>query len=167
MYNICCQLKIGKIISKGGALICYIQIIAKIRKFDTASSYLDGAGYAEFIKFIGENISLCPLYLNSFDYLVYEILDGKKMKQKDLMAICSYNRQTLHNHIYGNNNSKIKTIRICIALGLDLVMTMIFLMSKGFILNYYDESDRKMMEFIDTFKKKEYDKLDEFDERFH
>lgn len=148
-------------------VICYIQIIAKIRKFDTASSYLDGAGYAEFIKFIGENISLCPLYLNSFDYLVYEVLDGKKMKQKDLMAKLQYNRQTLYNHIYGYNNSKIKTIRICIALGLDLVMTMIFLMSKGYILNYYDITDRKIMKFIDTFKGNDINKLDEFDEKFY
>lgn len=148
-------------------VICYIQIIAKIRKFDTASSYLDGAGYAEFIKFIGENISLCPLYLNSFDYLVYEVLDGKKMKQKDLMAKLQYNRQTLYNHMYSYNNSKIKTIRICIALGLDLVMTMIFLMSKGYILNYYDITDRKIMKFIDTFKGNDINKLDEFDEKFY
>ena len=82
-----------KLYRKAVLVICYIQIIAKIRKFDTASSYLDGAGYAEFIKFIGENISLCPLYLNSFDYLVYEVLDGKNMKQKDLMAKLQYNRQ--------------------------------------------------------------------------
>ena len=41
------------------------------------------------------------------------------------------------------------TINICIALGLDLVSTIIVLMSKGYILN---PIDKKIMSFVNTNK---------------
>lgn len=44
------------------------------------------------------------------------------------------------------------TINICIALGLDLVSTIIVLMSKGYILNPINSIDKKIMIFVNTNK---------------
>lgn len=44
------------------------------------------------------------------------------------------------------------TINICIALGLDLVSTIIVLMSKGYILNPINSIDKKIMSFVNTNK---------------
>lgn len=44
------------------------------------------------------------------------------------------------------------TINICIALGLDLVSTIIVLMSKGYILNPINSIDKKIMTFVNTNK---------------
>lgn len=135
-------------------LICYIQIIAKIRKFDVTSSYKNDVGYTAFIQYIGEVLSSQSLYSQSFSNLVYEIFESKKWKQKDLVLALEndFSRQTLYKHLYNDINDKEKTIKICVALGLDLVMTMIFLLSKGFILNPKNEEDKKTMMFLDTFK---------------
>ena len=73
-------------------------------------------------------------------------------------------RKTLYNHIYGISNSRNDTIKICLALGLDLVSTMIFLMSKGYILNFNDLNDRKTMKFIDTNKSDSLTRIIEFTE---
>lgn len=69
------------------------------------------------------------------------------------------NRQTLYNHLYNVINKKEVAITICIALGLDLVMSMILLMAKGFTLNPLNETDRKTMEFIDTHKGDNFTRL--------
>lgn len=144
----------GIITLKGGMLICYIQIITKIRKFDVSSSYKNDEGYVEFIQYIGEVISSQSLYSQSFGNLVYEVFESKNWKQSNLVRALDgdFSRQTLYKHLYDYISDKEKTLKICIALGLDLVMTMIFLISKGFILNPKIPEDKKTMMFINTFK---------------
>jgi len=70
-----------------------------------------------------------------------------------LCSAVDFSRTTLHKHLYDVINDKEKTIKICVALGLDLVMTMIFLMSKGFVLNPNNEEDLKTMKFLNSFNK--------------
>ena len=74
--------------------ICCMQIIPKIPNYDIPSAYkLDGR-YGEFIQYIGVVISSKSQdYLQSFDNLVYSVLEGKNWKQKDLETATGMNRQ--------------------------------------------------------------------------
>lgn len=124
---------------------------------------MNSEGYVELIQGVGR-ISQEPQYRKSFEYLVYEVLEFKNWKQNDLEKQTGMQRKTLYNHIYGISNSRNDTIKICLALGLDLVSTMIFLMSKGYILNFNDLNDRKTMKFIDTNKSDSLTRIIEFTE---
>lgn len=131
-----------------------MQIIPKIPNYDLSSSYKNDEGYVEFIQYIGVVISSQSLYSEPFYNLVAEVYESKKWKQQDLVRALDneFSRTTLNKHIYNYINDKEKTIKICVALGLDLVMTMIFLISKGFILNPKNKEDLKTMMFLNTFK---------------
>lgn len=112
---------------------------------------MNSAGYIELIQRVGE-ISQEPQYKKEFYDLVLDVLEFKNWKQNDLINSLEVDRKTLYNHIYGISNSREETIHICVALGLDLVSTMIFLMSKGYILNINNHRDKKIMQFLNTNK---------------
>ena len=112
---------------------------------------MNSAGYIELIQRVGE-ISQEPQYKKDFYDLVLDVLEFKNWKQNDLINSLEVDRKTLYNHIYGICNSREETIHICVALGLDLVSTMIFLMSKGYILNINNHRDKKIMQFLNTNK---------------
>lgn len=148
---------------KGGVIICYIQIIAKIRTFDVSSSYKNGEGYTAFLQYVIEEVLTSqPLYLESFYNLVHNVLDGKKWNLTHLGKTIGVGRTTLYNHLTDLYNTKDMTILICISLGLDLVMTMVFMISRGYLLRYNNYSDRKIMEFINTNKRDGFDRIGDF-----
>lgn len=104
-------------------------------------------------------MSYQPRYINTFSNLIYEVLEYKHWKIKDLETNTQMYRQKIYRCMYDYSNNKEDTLVICVALGLDLVSTMIFLISKGIFLNPIANSkDRDYMTFIDSNKKK-----DEFD----
>lgn len=105
-----------------------------------------------------------PLYYNTFNNLIQEVLDYKKWKLVDLETATNIVRQTLTRYRYDESSPKGKIIIICIALGLDLVSTMIFLMSKGLTLNPIFDFDRKCMIFINNTKNDGLERVWEFDE---
>lgn len=94
-----------------------------------------------------------PVYSQSFYNLVHEVLDAKGWKQKNLEESILCDRKTISRAICGTVRTKKIILLICVALGLDLVSTMIFLISCGFILNPIDSDiDYKYMLFIDQSK---------------
>lgn len=117
-----------------------------------------------FLQYIGEVLFSQPLYNEPFYNLVHNVLDGKDKKWSltYLGKTIGIGRTTLYNHLTDIYNTKDMTILICISLGLDLVMTMIFMMSRGYLLNYNNYSDRKIMEFINTNKKDGFDRIGDF-----
>lgn len=103
-----------------------------------------------YLQYIGEVLSSQSLYRQSFANLVYEIFESKNWRIKDLEEATGYCRQTISNYLNNHFEQRDVIIRICIALGLDLVMTTIFLISKGYILNPSSSSDKQLMKFLDT-----------------
>lgn len=133
-------------------IICYIEIIPKIRISNLTQAYSNLGGYAEFIENVGKVISSQPFYSQPFYSLVEEIIETENIKKTYLAEIMGYSRTTLYDHLDYTCNDKYITIIICIALGLDLVSTMIFLMSKGFILNpIINAKDKRTMEFLNSY----------------
>ncbi len=107
-------------------------------------------------------ISDQPLYLNSFDNLLQEFLDYKQWTLSHLCIEIDCDRQSLYRYRYNGNCPKEKIVIICLALGLDLVSTMICLMSKGLTLNPVLDFDRKCMIFINNTKNDGLDRVWEF-----
>lgn len=109
-------------------------------------------------------ISDQPRYQNSFDELIREVLEYRYWEMSRLEYLTGFSRTTLYRYRYNEDSPKDKIIVICVALGLDLVSTMIFLWSKGLTLNPKLETDRKYMIFI--HKTENYydieDRVDEF-----
>lgn len=103
-------------------------------------------------------ISDQPRYQNSFDELIREVLEYRHWEMRRLEYLTGFSRTTLYRYRYDDNSPKDKILMICIALGLDLVSTMIFLWSKGLTLNPILEIDRKYMIFI--HKTENYDIVD-------
>lgn len=84
-------------------------------------------------------------------------MDTEKLTKSYIADITGYSRPTIYNHLDYIYNDKDITTVICIGLGLDLVSTMIFLISKGFVLNpIINVKDKKTMEFLYN-----YDRLDD------
>lgn len=133
-------------------LVCYIETTPKIRINDLSRAYATGAGYYEVIREVGNIISIQPLYNQTFDNLIFEFVKGNNWTFKHLAEALNIDEKTLYRHRYGEINNREMTINICIALGLDLVSTIIVLMSKGYILNPINSIDKKIMTFVNTNK---------------
>ena len=115
-------------------------------------AYVSGAGYYDVIREVGNIISIQPLYNQTFDELLFEFVKGNNWTFKHLAEVLNVDEKTLYRHRYGEINDREMTINICIALGLDLVSTIIVLMSKGYILNPINRIDKKIMTFVNTNK---------------
>ena len=94
-------------------------------------------------------MSECPEYSYTFKELVEEVLQFKGWKQRDLEEATCFTHKTMNRCLNGETFNKQTLISICVALGIDLVLTMIFLMSRGILLNpITNEIDNKYMIFI-------------------
>ena len=113
-------------------------------------AYVSGAGYYDVIREVGNIISIQPLYNQTFDNLILEFVKGNDWKLKNLAEALTIDEKTLYRHRYGEIDDREMTINICIALGLDLVSTIIVLMSKGYILNPINRIDKKIIVFVNT-----------------
>ena len=142
-----------------------MQIIPKILINYNTPALKYGGDYAEFIRDIMAVVVNQRLYSNTFYNLVHAVLKSKGWKQKDLEECFCWDRKKITRTLHGKTKKKEVVIAICMALGLDLVSTMIFLIAYGIILNpVTDEIDYKYMLFIDKVKFDGFKRIDKWNE---
>lgn len=145
-------------------IICYTEIIPKIRINDLTRVATTGRYYYGFLEQLGEVISSQPLYNLEFVDLVEQVLTANGWSKEDLSIHSSIPPRTLHRYLTQSNTKREQVIHICLTLGLDLVSTFIFLMSKSYILNPRNYKDKKIMEFLLSNKQLGIKRLASYDE---
>lgn len=125
---------------------------------------MNGASFDNFMIKVIEIKGKCPHYQKKFSELTEMGITKNNISKEEFKEYTRFDEKLLREIYQGHIPPKQTVLTISIMLGLDLIETMLFLMSAGYILNPITNSiDRKYMIYIDEVR----DEKEEIDYRVY